>query len=265
MIAGRTMPDIHPTAIVAPDALLDDSVSVGPFSIVDSDVQIGAGCRIASGVRIFRGTRIGRGNIICHGAMLGTEPQDLTFSPENSRPLTIGNNNHVKEGVNISRGVKTEAGTRIGDGNYLMGNFHAGHDCVIGNRNILGHGSVLAGHVAIGDDVFISGLAAIHQFCRIGNRAMIAGCAKIVKDIPPFTTGDGNPARLAGLNSVGMRRGGMEAEVRLAIKRAYQTLFHSGMNTRQALERLSAEPRSEEVQSIIDFFLESERGITAHR
>ena len=131
--------------------------------------------------------------------MLGTEPQDLSFTPEKSRPLVIGNNNHFKEGVNISRGVKSEAGSLIGDGNYLMGNFHAGHDCIIGDNNILGHGSVLAGHVTIGNHVFVSGIAAIHQFSRIGDRAMIAGCAKIVKDVPPFSTADGNPARLKRL------------------------------------------------------------------
>ena len=259
------MPDIHPTAIVAPDAVLDDSVSVGPYSIVESGVHLGAGCRIESAVRIFPGTRLGPGNIVCHGAMLGTEPQDLGFSPERSRPLIIGENNHIKEGVNISRGVKTEEGTRLGNGNYLMGNFHAGHDCVIGNNNILGHGSVLAGHVTIGNNVFISGIAAIHQFCRIGDRAMIAGCAKIVKDVPPFTTGDGNPARLVGLNSVGMRRAGVDAETRREIKRAYHVLFHSGLNIGQALERLAGQAQPPEVRMIIDFFNESERGVTDHR
>ena len=259
------MPDIHPTAIVAPDAVVGDSVSIGPYTIVGPGVHIGAGCRIESGVRIFPGTRLGPGNIICHGAMLGTEPQDLSFTPERGRPLIIGANNHFKEGVNISRGVKTEEGTRLGDGNYLMGNFHAGHDCVIGNNNILGHGSVLAGHVTVGNNVFISGLAAVHQFCRIGDRAMIAGCAKIVKDIPPFATGDGNPARLVGLNNVGMRRAGIEAETRREIKQAYHVLFHSGLNTGQALERLAMAPQPAEVQMIIAFFETSKRGVTDHR
>lgn len=259
------MPRIHPTAIVAPGARLDDSVFVGPYAIIEDGVEIGSGCRIESGVRLFTGTRMGRDNVVCHGAMLGTEPQDLSFLPERSRPLTIGDRNHFKEGVNISRGVKTETGTVIGDGNYLMGNFHAGHDCIIGNGNVLGHGSVLAGHVTVGDHVFLSGLVAVHQFCRIGDRAMIAGCSKVVKDIPPFSTGDGNPARIAGLNSVGLRRAGIPAESRAEIKRAYQVLYHAGLNIRQGLERLSSTPLTPEAQAVVDFFETSTRGVTAHR
>ena len=189
---------IHPTAIIEQGAELHESVELGPYSIIESDVVIGEGCRVESSVRIFSGTRLGRNNRICHGALLGCEPQDLSYDPANGKPLTIGDDNHFKEGVNISRGVKTDAGTLIGNGNYFMGNFHAGHDCVIGDGNILGHGSVLAGHVTIGDQVFISGISAIHQFTYIGDRVMIAGCAKIVKDIPPYTmataTRPGSPA-----------------------------------------------------------------------
>ncbi len=256
---------IHPTAIVDSQARLHPSVTVGPFSIIESEVTIGEGSIVESGAHIFQGTRIGRNNRICHGALLGCEPQDLTFDPARSRPLTIGDHNHFKEGVNISRGVKTEGGTRIGDNNYFMGNFHAGHDCVIGNHNILGHGSVLAGHVTIGDHVFISGLAAIHQFTYMGDRVMIAGCAKIVKDIPPFTIGDGNPARVSGLNSIGLRRAGITPEVRAAIKEAYKQIYQKEVNIGASLDRLEAEPQIPEVTEIIEFFRRSQRGVTAHR
>jgi len=259
------MTKIHPTAIVDDTADLHDSVEVGPFTIIERDVVIGAGCRIESNVRIYSGTRIGQNNRICHGAMLGCEPQDLTFTPAKSKPLTIGDDNHFKEGVHISRGVKTEAGTLIGNGNYFMGNFHAGHDCVIGNNNILGHGSVLAGHVTIENNAFISGLAAIHQFTYIGSRAMIAGCAKIVKDIPPYTIGDGNPARVSGVNSVGLRRAGFSAEARNAIKFAYKQIYLSGDNIQQALTKLENRSLTDEVAEILRFFKRSTRGVTTHR
>jgi UDP-N-acetylglucosamine acyltransferase len=256
---------IHPTAIIDEGAEIHESVEIGPFSIIEAGVQIGEGCRLDSNVRIYSGTRMGRNNRVCHGAMLGCEPQDLTFRVENGRSLIIGDGNHFKEGVNISRGVKTDAGTSIGDGNYFMGNFHVGHDCVIGNDNVLGHGSVLAGHVTIGDNVFISGLAAIHQFTYIGNRVMIAGCAKIVKDIPPYTIGDGNPARVSGVNSVGLRRAQFTPEARRKIKLAYRRIYKSGENVHQALVGLVKEPQTPEVAEIINFFKSSKRGVTAYR
>jgi len=256
---------IHPTAIVDQSADIHKSVEIGPFSIIEAGVVIGEGCHVESNVRIYSGTRIGRNNRICNGTMLGCEPQDLTFLAENSKPLLIGDDNHFKEGVNISRGVKTDAGTLIGDNNYFMGNFHAGHDCIIGNNNVLGHGSVLAGHVTINDNAFISGLAAIHQFTYIGSRVMIAGCAKIVKDIPPYTIGDGNPARISGVNSIGLRRAGFPPEARKMIKRTYKRIYQSGENISQALAALDNEPQIPEVTDIIRFFQRSTRGVTTYR
>jgi UDP-N-acetylglucosamine acyltransferase len=259
------MPRIHPTAIVEPGAELHASVVVGPYSIVESGASIGADCVIESQARIYAPVRMGRGNRVCHGAVLGCEPQDLAFTPDKSRPLVIGEGNHFKEYANIHRGVKTESGSSIGNGNYFMGGFHAGHDCVIGDHNVLGHNSVLAGHVTIGNRAFLSGLAAIHQFCRIGDLAMIAGCSKVVKDVPPYSTVDGNPARLAGLNLVGLRRGGFGAAQRAVIKQAYDILFHAGLNIAQALARLREIEQTPEVAAILDFFDQSTRGVTAHR
>lgn len=257
--------NIHPTAIIEPGAELHDSVLVGPHSIIEADVRIGEGCVIESSVRIYGGTSMGRNNRVCHGVVLGCEPQDLGFEPAKSKPLVIGDDNHFKEGANVSRGVKTEAGTVIGNGNYFMGNFHVGHDCVIGDGNILAHGTALAGHVTIGSKVFISGLAGIHQFTHVGNLAMVSGLSRVVKDIPPFTTGDGNPARVCGINSIGLRRAGIPAATRSAIKQAYKTLYQSGMNLSQALEQLKQSEQIPEVGEIIRFFEQSERGVTAHR
>ena len=259
------MSNIHPTAIVEDGAQVDPSVTVGPFSIIESGAVIGPDCVIESNVRIFGAVRMGAGNRVCHGTVLGCEPQDLGYTPEKSRPLVIGDGNHFKEGVNLSRGVKTDEGSLIGDNNYFMCGFHAGHDVIFGNHNIFGPNSAIAGHVIMGDRAFVSGLVAIHQFVNIGDYAMLGGCAKITKDIPPYTTADGNPARIVGLNSVGLRRGGFSAEARRAIKKTYQTIYHSDLNVSQALAVLEGNIYSEEEERIAAFFLNSERGVTAHR
>ncbi|QYZ66439.1 MAG: UDP-N-acetylglucosamine acyltransferase [Gammaproteobacteria bacterium (ex Lamellibrachia satsuma)] len=259
------MKQIHPTAIIEDGAELHKSVTVGPFSIIESDVKIGEGCVIDSSVRIFRGTSLGRNNRVGSGAMLGCEPQDLTFDPANSKPLVIGENNHIKEGVNISRGVKTEEGTLIGNGNYFMCGFHAGHDCRFGNNNIFGPNSTIAGHVGIGDKVFVSGLVGIHQFTFIGDHAMLGGCSKVVKDVPPYATCDGNPARLVGLNATGLKRSGFDPKTRAAIKQAYKTLFLSGLNISQAVEQLKGEELIEEVEKLVRFIEKSDRGVTGHK
>lgn len=259
------MDNIHPTAIISESANLHPSVEVGAYSIIEGDTEIGEGCRIETGVKIYSGTTLGRNNRAHHGVTLGCEPQDLTFTPENSKPLTIGDNNQFRESVNISRGVKTEAGTVIGNGNYFMCNAHLGHDCIVGNSNVFCPGAAIAGHVTVGYHAFISALVGIHQFTFIGDRTMLAGCAKIVKDIPPFTIGDGNPARISGINSIGLRRAGIQAQVRSEIKLAYRTIYQSGLNVSQALDAIQQNEMTPEVKMIVNFFTNSDRGVTTHR
>lgn len=146
-----------------------------------------------------------------------------------------------------------------------MGNFHVGHDCILGDHNIFTHGTVLAGHVDVGNYAFISGVAAVHQFCRVGDYSMIAGCAKIVKDVPPYATADGNPASIIGINSVGLKRSGMSPDMRNAIKGAYRVLYHSGMNIGMAVKELRKAQHPPEVEKIIQFVESSDRGILDHR
>lgn len=256
---------IHPTAIIDPSARLHESVEVGPFCIIDANVVMGEGCTVESTVRIHARTVIGKNNRFHHGAIIGCEPQDLGFDRNTPAYVKIGDGNVFKEGSNIHRGTKPETPTVIGDNNYFMGNFHVGHDCIIGNHNIFTHGSVLAGHVNVGNYSFISGVAAVHQFCNVGDYAMIAGCSKIVKDVPHFATADGNPATLIGINSIGLKRAGFAPPKREAIKQAYKTIFHSGMNIKQAIETLKKQDNTEEVKSIIAFFENSDRGVTDHR
>lgn len=257
--------NIHQTAIVEPGAELHPSVQVGPFSIIESGAVIGERCIIESNVRIYCATRIGSHNRVCHGATLGSEPQDLSYTPEKSKPLIIGDHNHFKEGVNISRGIKTDPGTRIGSHNYLMAYAHVGHDCIVGDHNIFANSAILAGHVELEHHIFLSGHTATHQFCRIGAYAMVAGVSGVPQDVPPYVVADGHRTEIVGLNTIGLRRNGFTPQQRKAIKQAYKTIFRSGLKPAEALAQLKAENPSEEVQHIIRFFETSERGIISHR
>ena len=256
---------IHPTASIDPKAELHESVTVGAYTVIEGDTIIDEGTVIGSGVRLYAHTRIGKGNRIDHGVALGCDPQDLGFDPAMSTGLVIGDHNTFRENMNISRGSKEGHNTVIGNHNYFMSLTHVAHDCVFGDNNIMTQSAIIAGHSHVGNRAFISGLVAVHQNVNIGDFAMVAGLAKIVKDVPPYSTVDGNPATVIGTNVVGMRRGGFSQEQRSAIKRAYKVLYHSGMNLSQALETLESEPQTAEVENIIRFFKDSRRGVTDHR
>lgn len=252
---------IHPTAIIAEGAHVHGSANVGPYSIIESDTIIGPDCAIESCVRVHSGTRMGRGNRICHGATLGSEPQDLTYKPELAKPLTIGDHNHFKEYVNISHGIKSEEGTRVGHDNYLMAYSHVGHDCVVGDHNIFANSATLAGHVQMEHHIFLSGQVAVHQFCRIGAYSMIAGVSGVPQDVPPFVTADGHRAKIVGVNTVGLRRNGFTREQRNIIQGVYRILFRSGLQLSTALARAAETYPSPETQQIIDFIRSARRGV----
>lgn len=256
---------IHPNAVIESAAQLADDVEVGPFTIIEADVQIGAGCKIGSSVRIYGGTRMGCNNQIDHGSVLGCEPQDLGFAQENSKLLTIGDNNRFREGVNISRGIKTEHGTVIGNDNYIMAMCHIGHDCVVGDHNIFVNTASLSGHVEVEHHCFLSGKTATHQFCRIGAYAMVAGLSGVAQDVPPYLTADGHRAEAIGLNTVGLRRAGFNPAQRKAIKLAYKVIYQSGLKLQDALEKLRTSEPTVEVTNIIKFIDANERGIISHR
>ena len=252
---------IHPTAIIEDGADVHPSVQVGPYSIIEADVAIGPDCVIESSARIYSGTRMGRGNRICHGATIGSEPQDLGYSPEKSKPLTIGDHNQFRECVNVSRGIKTEHGTRIGSHNFLMAFSHVGHDCIVGDHNILANTATLAGHVEMAHHVFVSGQVAVHQFCRIGAYVMVGGISGVSKDVPPYVIASGQRAAIIGLNLVGLRRNGFDAASRNRIKAVYRTLFRSGLRLAEALEQVERDHPGPETDAIVAFVHGSERGV----
>ncbi len=256
--------NIHPTAIIEDGAEVNESASVGPFSIIESGAVVGPECVIESHARIYSATRMGRGNRVCHGVTLGAWPQDLGFSEDKGKPLVIGDHNHFKEGVNISRGLYNDAGTRLGSHNYLMSFSHIGHDCQVGDHNIFANTATLAGHVELDHHSFLSGHVAVHQFARIGAYVMIGGVSGVPKDVPPFVMANGQRAQISGLNVVGLRRNGFDQEQRSAIKRAYRLLYKSGLRQQQALEALRDQPETPEIAEIIRFVERSKRGLISH-
>lgn len=257
---------IHPSAVVHPNAKVHESATIGPFCIIEEDTEIGENTVLDSSVVVHSGTTIGKNNHIFHGASLGGIPQDLSFDPKTKTKLIIGDGNLIREGCIFHRATKVDGATRIGNNNYLMGNIHIAHDAVFGNNVIVVQNSIIAGHVQIGNNIFISGLVAIHQFAKVGDNCIIGGCSKIVKDVPPYVTIDGNPAEVISLNSIGLKRAGFSPDIRNAIKATYKTIYHSKMNTKQAIAKLKEENSPlPEVQKIIQFFENSKRGVSDHR
>lgn len=251
---------VHPTAAIAPDAEIGEGSAVGPYAVIEEQVRIGRQCLVAAHAVIKRFTTLGEGNQIHEGAILGGAPQDLSFRGATTF-LVLGDRNVVREGVTIHRGTAEGSATTLGDDNFLMAYAHVAHNCRLGDRVIIANNVALAGHVEIEDGVFISGGVVVHQFCRLGELAMLGGNAKIVQDCLPFVITDGVPARARGLNVVGLRRAGVPEEAIGALKRAYRTLFRSGLRFEEALGRLSSSSDSR-VAHLAEFLRGSTRGFT---
>jgi len=201
---------IHPTAIVSPKARLGLNVEVGPFAIIDDDVIIGDNCVIAPRSHI-EFTVMGSGNYIGEGSMIGAAPQDLKYKNEHTL-VTIGDNNVFREYVSIHRATHEGEATMIGNNNFFLTTVHITHDCKIGNKVTMINNVGMSGHCVVHDCAVISGYAMFHQHVRVGRYAMVGGGSKIIKDVPPFVTIDGNPAAVHGLNKIGLKRNGFSAE-----------------------------------------------------
>ncbi|MEK7656586.1 MAG: acyl-ACP--UDP-N-acetylglucosamine O-acyltransferase [Elusimicrobiota bacterium] len=254
------MSNMHPTAVVHETAKIDPSAKVGPFAVIGEDVVIGADCEIGAHA-IVEFTHMGSGNKIHPHAFVGTPPQDLKYKGERSL-LLLGDKNTVRECVTLNRGTAATGETRIGSGCLFMTCAHVGHDCRVGNGVILVNACALAGHVEIGDHAVLSASVMVHQFARVGRLAMVSGNTGVGKDVPPFCTAQGFRATLRGLNSLGLRRGGISPASARAIKEAYKTLFLSGMTVEEACAKLKGSAPTAEVLELVSFIASAKRGIT---
>jgi UDP-N-acetylglucosamine acyltransferase len=255
--------NIHPTAIISASAEIASDARIGPYVVIEDEVVIGEGCEIASHGVIKRFTRLGRGNRVFEHAVLGGLPQDVKFKGETSR-LVIGDDNLIREGATLHRASGENEETRIGSRNFLMIGIHIAHNCIVGDDNTFANEVALAGHIRVEDHVFLSNNVGAHQFVRMGRFAMVGGKSKIVQDVLPFFTTDGNPPRVRGLNTVGLRRAGFSTEERRALKNAYRILFYSRLALEDALGEM-AKLNDGNVDHLISFIRGSERGFSRAR
>jgi UDP-N-acetylglucosamine acyltransferase len=252
---------IHPTAIVDPQAEIGPGTIIGPYCIVGAGVVLGADCWLQHHVTLAGPMTAGARNKFYAYCSIGQQTQDLKYEGEPTY-LEIGDENTFREFVTVNRSTTAEGKTRIGHrGNYLAYS-HIGHDCVVGDAVVFSNNGTLAGHVWVGDHAVMGGLTAVHQFCRLGRFAITGGCSKIVQDVPPFMIADGNPAKVRGINIIGLERNGFTAESIRTIKEAFRLIYRSKFNTRQAVEAIQQElAASDEITQIVEFIQASERGI----
>jgi UDP-N-acetylglucosamine acyltransferase len=253
---------IHPTAIISPDARLDEGVEISPYAVIGSDVRIGKDTFVGPHAVIDDFTQIGEGCRIFQFCSIGAPPQDLKFGGEKTR-VVIGNFNTIREFVTIHRATSADIGeTIIGDYNLLMAYTHVAHNCKLGNHVIMSNVATLGGHVHVEDYAIISGLSAVHQFTRIGAHCIIGGASGVAKDIPPYTMANGNHARLFGLNLIGLKRRNFSEETIKALSKAYRIIFRSHLLLETAIKKTEEEVEQfPEVQHFIQFIRESKRGI----
>jgi len=254
--------EIHKTAIVSPKAQLGENIKIGAFTIIEDDVQIGDNTEIQNHCIIASGTTIGKNNRIFSSAIIGTDSQDLKYKGEKTF-LTVGDRNIIREFVTINRGTGENGLTAVGNDNAFLAYTHIAHDCKVGNNIIMSNIVQLAGHVELEDYVVLGGLAAVHQFCKIGCHSMIAANAIIVKDAPPFSMISREPS-FSGTNRVGLARRGFSSETIRAISNFYVTVFKSGLNNSDGIKKFISENEGNilpEIQHCIDFIQSSERGV----
>lgn len=253
--------EIHPSAIVAESAQLGEGVSVGPFAIIEANTCIGDRCEVHAQAQVRKGSIIGADCYIGSGALVGADPHYVGFDRKIPSGVRVGDKNEIREYVTLHRSINEGGETILGDENYLMNGSHLGHDCRVGNHNILANNVLLGGHVEMGHHNFLGGGSVYHQFVRIGDYAMAQGVAGTSLDIPPFTILAGIN-EIAGLNVVGIKRGGFETEDRKEIKEVYRIVYRSQLNFKQAKEKLDSREWGEPATIMINFLKsETKKGI----
>lgn len=253
---------IDPRALVHPGAKLAPGVAVGPFSIIGPQVEIGEGSRIGAHVVLEGRTRVGRENNIYHYASVGGPPQDKKYGGEDTA-LEIGDGNTIREFVTINCGTEQDAGvTRLGDDNWIMAYVHIAHDCQIASHTVLANLVQLGGHVKVDDWAILGGGVLVHQFVHVGAHSFLGMQSAVGRDVPPFVKISGSPPRPFGLNGEGLRRRGFAPESIETLKRAYRTLYRSGLGLEDATRELGKLAESHaDVRIMVDFLARATRGI----
>ena len=253
---------IHPAAIVDSAARIGANVEIGPYSIIGPDVEIGDDTEIGPHVVIKGHTRIGRENRIFQFCSLGEMPQDKKYAGEPTR-LEIGDRNTIREFCTFNLGTVQGGGvTSVGDDNWIMAYVHIAHDCHVANKTIFANGASLAGHVTVDDLVIFGGFTGVHQFCRIGAHVISAASSLVLQDVPPYLMVAGNTAQPYGIHVEGLKRRGFTSEAITELKRAYRTLYKSGLLLEEAKGKLAEQAKTQpDVQLMVDFLATSKRGI----
>ncbi|MCU0788375.1 MAG: acyl-ACP--UDP-N-acetylglucosamine O-acyltransferase [Verrucomicrobia bacterium] len=255
------MSAIHSTAILHPGAKIGPDCEIGPYCVVGEHVELGPRCRLHSHVVIDGHTRLGEANELYPFAAIGLKTQDLKWKGGVAR-TEIGSDNTFREHVTVHSATADGDATVIGSHNNFLSYAHVAHDCRLGDRIIMSNVGTLAGHVVVEDYAIVGGLAAVHQFCRIGRMSIIGGCSKVVQDVPPYMMADGNPATTRTVNKVGMERNGVSEEAQSAMRQAFKILFREGLTIGNALTQIEADISPlPEIQHLIQFVRASERGI----
>ena len=256
------MTDIHPTAVVHPDAQLGKGVRVGPYAIVGEGVCLGDEVEVGPHAVLEGRLEVGARCRIFAGAAVGLPPQDLKWQPSTPSGVRIGEGTIVREYTTIHRATTPDGWTEVGKDCYLMAQGHVAHDCQIGDGVIMTGFAALTGFVQVGDRAVISGMTGIHQFVRIGTLAMVGGCSRIPQDVPPYFIAEGNPVEMRGVNIIGLRRAGVSSEARLSLQRAFKIIYRSGRTPAAAVEQIRGEIESSpEIEHLCEFIASSKRGI----
>ena len=252
---------IHSTAIVSPDAKIGQNVEIGPYAVIEDNVVIGDNCFIDCHTKICRFTTIGPNSRVYKNAIVGEDPQDHRMVPNTEAYTEIGSNVTIREYVTIHRSPNPGAVTRIGDGCMLMAFVHIAHDVKLGNNVTIANHTILSGHVEVGDNAVISGHIMVHQFCRIGELAMVTPGTKIRQDVPPYVLLSDN-GKVAGLNIVGLRRSGMTAAERSGLKKTLKTFYFKGLNFGNAAKEMAnADFTNQYTDKFCEFMASSKRGV----
>jgi len=254
-------PKIHPTAVIDPGAEIGAGCEIGPYCVIEAGVVLGQNCWLQHHVSLSGPARFGRANRFYSFSSLGQRTQDLKYQGEPTH-LVVGDDNTFRECVTVNRGTAPGGTTTVGSRGNFLAYTHIAHDCIVGDDVIFSNNGTLAGHVTVEDHVVVGGLTAVHQFCRLGRYAMTGGCSKIVQDVPPFMLADGNPARVRGINKIGLERFGYGPEVVRTMKEAYRLLYRGALNVGQAVEQMRSQlPDIPEIEQLVDFVTKSSRGI----